>query len=267
MTAQDRPELRPGLGTDGTVGKALAVMDLVAASDRPQRFAELLARSDQPKATLYRLLQTLVRQRMLVYDPAAQTYAPGLRLVRLAHAAWRQSSLAPVARSYLDRLSAEVGETVHLAQLDEGQVLYVDKRNARHPVAMFSEAGKIGPGYCTGVGKAMLAFLPEPDRADCIAMQSFFRHTPATLTDATALRAELDAIRSDGIAFDREEHEPGIICIAAPILGPQGRVLGAVSITTTTRRNSLGDLAALRPALQDTAARIAEAAENWQFPE
>lgn len=263
MTAQDRPDRR----ADGTVGKALAVMDMVAGFNRPVRFAELLARSDQPKATLYRLLQTLVNQRMLAYDAGAQTYAPGLRLVRLAHAAWRQSSLAPVARMFLDRLSAEVGETVHLAQLDEGQVLYVDKRNARHPVAMFSEAGKVGPGYCTGVGKAMLAFLPDAERAECIAMQSFYRHTPATLTDAAALRAELDAIRADGIAFDREEHEPGIICIAAPILGAQGRVLGALSITTTTRRNSLGDLAALRPALQDTANRIAEAAATWQFPE
>jgi DNA-binding IclR family transcriptional regulator len=263
MTAQDRPTRT----ADGTVGKALAIMDLVAASNRPVRFAELLSRSDQPKATLYRLLQTLVSQRMLAYDVTAQTYAPGLRLVRLAHAAWRQSSLAPVARTFLDKLSAEVGETVHLAQLDGGQVLYVDKRNARHPVAMFSEAGKIGPAYCTGVGKAMLAFLPVTERADCIARQSFYRHTPATLTDADTLTAELDAIRADGIAFDREEHEPGIICIAAPILGAQGRVLGALSITTTTRRNSLGDLAALRPALQDTATRIAEAAETWQFPE
>jgi len=113
----------------------------------------------------------------------------------------------------------------------------------------------------------MLAFLPDAERAECIAMQSFYRHTPATLTDPAALAAELDAIRAAGIAFDREEHEPGIICIAAPILGPQGRVLGAVSITTTTRRNTLDDLAALRPALQDTAARIAEAAESWQFPE
>ena len=71
----------------------------------------------------------------------------------------RKVSLAQVARPYLDALSAEVGETVHLAQLDHGQVLYVDKRNARQPIEMFSQAGKVGPAYCTGVGKAMLAHL------------------------------------------------------------------------------------------------------------
>jgi DNA-binding IclR family transcriptional regulator len=67
---------------------------------------------------------------MLSFDPERQTYAPGLRLVRLAHAAWQASSLAPIARPYLDELSRATGETVHLAQLDGGQVLYVDKRNA-----------------------------------------------------------------------------------------------------------------------------------------
>jgi IclR family KDG regulon transcriptional repressor len=253
-------------GADGTVGKALDVLEQVADFGRPVRFGEVLEASEHPKATLYRLLQTLTSQRMLRYDEDAQTYAPGLRLVRLAHAAWRQSSLAPIARPFLDALSREVGETIHLAQLDEGQVLYVDKRNAAHPIEMFSAAGKVGPGYCTGVGKAMIAYLPTAERDAAISLQAFFRHTPTTLADAEALYAELDQIHAEGIAFDREEHEPGIICIAAPILAESGRVIGALSITTSTRRNTLKGLAALRPALTDTAKKIAEAASTWQFP-
>jgi DNA-binding IclR family transcriptional regulator len=252
---------------DGTVGKALDVMDRVAAKGRPARFAELLAESDHPKATLYRLLQTLTSQGMLVYDETRQTYAPGLRLVRLAHAAWQQSSLAPIARPYVDALSEQVGETIHLAQMDEGQVLYVDKRNARRPVEMFSEAGKIGPGYCTGVGKAMLAFLPPDDREKAVNMQSFFAHTARTLTTSEALTQDLAAIRAAGVSFDREEHEQGIICIAAPILSSAGRVMGALSITASTQRNTLDGLAQLRPALTETAQKIAGAAENWQFPD
>jgi DNA-binding IclR family transcriptional regulator len=253
-------------GTDGTVGKALEVLEQVADYGRPVRFAEVLERSGHPKATLYRLLQTLTNQGMLRYDAAAQTYAPGLRLVKLAHAAWNQSSLAPIARPFLDALSRQVGETIHLGQLDEGQVLYVDKRNATRPIEMFSAAGKVGPGYCTGVGKAMIAHLPEAERAAAISRQSFYRHTPATLTDAAALNAELEQIRAAGIAFDREEHEPGIICIAAPVLAGSGRVIGALSITTSTRRNTLEGLATLRPALMETAQKISEAASTWQFP-
>jgi IclR family transcriptional regulator, KDG regulon repressor len=252
---------------DGTVGKALDVLDQVAAAGRPVRFTELLDRSPFPKATLYRFLQTLTSQGMLTYDPDRQTYALGVRLVRLAHAAWAQSSLAPVARPFLDALSRDVGETVHLAQLDHGQVLYVDKRNARDPIEMFSQAGKVGPAYCTGVGKALLAFLDETDLARILPQQSFHRFTSRTITDDSALRDELARIRARGYAFDDEEHEPGIICIAMPVLTQTGRVIAALSVTSSTARTSLTALEALAPRLRRAATSIAEEAAAWRFPD
>ncbi|UTW10714.1 IclR family transcriptional regulator [Marinobacterium rhizophilum] len=253
--------------SDGTVGKALNLLDQVAAIGHPVRFSDLLTNSEHPKATLYRLLQTLTSQGMLSYDPDRQLYSLGVRLVKLAHAAWRQSSLAPIARPFLDELSHKLGETVHLAQLDHGQVLYLDKRNPAKPLMMFSDAGKIGPGYCTGVGKAMLAFLKDSAREQCIKQQAYHRYTDNTLTSAQTLRAELDEIRVKGIAFDREEHEPNIICIAAPILSGSDRVLGGLSITTSTQRYTLQALENFKPDLLETARKIAEQADLWQFPE
>lgn len=252
---------------EGTVSKALSVLDQVAGFGRPVRFSELLEASDYPKATLYRLLQTLLHQSMVSFDPDRQTYSLGVRLVRLAHQAWRQSSLAPVAQPYVEELSQIVGETVHLAQLDNGQVLYVDKRNARVPVEMFSQAGRVGPVYCTGVGKAMLAFVPEAEQDKIIVQQSFHRFTDHTYTSAVALRDELNEIRARGYAFDREEHEPGIICIAVPILTQNGRVIGGLSLTSTTARHSLTSLEAHLPAIKTTVSRIAEDAEAWRFPD
>lgn len=252
---------------DGTVAKALEVLDIVAAFSRPVRFSELLSLSPYPKATLYRLLQTLVGQGMLAFDPDRACYTMGLRLVRLAHMAWQQSSLAPIARPYLDRLSADVGETVHLAQLDHAQVLYVDKRNAREPVQMYSQAGKVGPAYCTGVGKAMLAYLPDSALPAILAQQSWHRFTDNTLTSPDALRMELTAIRARGFAFDNEEHEPGIICVALPILSSRGAVLGATSITSTTARTTLSALEDLVPTIRDIAQTIAQETETWRFPE
>lgn len=252
---------------DGTVGKALDVLDQVASYGRPVRFATLLADSVYPKATLYRLLQTLVSQNMLEFDPDTQSYRLGVRLVRLAHGAWMQSSLAPIARPYLDALSADLGHTVHLAQLDNAQVLYVDKRNAAQPLEMFSDAGKVGPAYCTGVGKAMLAFLPAEELGRAIEQQSFHRFTQHTYTTPQALAEELEAIRMRGYAFDREEHEPGIICLAYPILTAGGRVLGALSVTGSTQIMSLEDLSAYAPRLGQTADAIAAAAQDWRFPE
>lgn len=252
---------------DGTVGKALDVLDQVAGYGRPVRFAVLLADSSYPKATLYRLLQTLVSQNMLDYDADTQSYRLGVRLVRLAHGAWMQSSLAPIARPFLDTLSAALGHTVHLAQLDNAQVLYVDKRNAKQPLEMFSDAGKVGPAYCTGVGKAMLAFLPPDEQDRAIHQQSFHRFTPQTFTTAGALKAELAAIYDRGYAFDREEHEPGIICLAYPILTGSGRLLGALSVTGATREMTLDDLAGFAPQLGATSAKIADAVQDWRFPD
>lgn len=252
---------------DGTVGKALDVLDQVAEFDRPVRFSELLSRSDYPKATLYRLLQTLTNQELVSFDSERQTYSLGMRLVRLAHSAWRHSSLAPIARTQMDALAAEVGETVHLAQLDHGQVLYVDKRNAVTPVDMFSQAGKVGPVYCTGVGKAMLAFSAQAQQKQVIAQQSFHRFTPNTLGSAEDLTCELEEIRDRGYAFDNEEHEAGIICVALPILSQTDQVMGGVSVTSTTARHDLETLAALVPLIQTTVQDIAKEAQNWRFPE
>ncbi len=252
---------------DGTVGKALEVLDQVAAYGKPVRFSDLLEASPFPKATLYRFVQTLTNQGMLSYDSERHTYALGVRLVRLAHAAWQQSSLAPIARPYVDALAHDVGETVHLAQLDHAQVLYVDKRNATTPIEMFSSAGKVGPAYCTGVGKAMLAYMDGPDLTSILDQQSYHRFTETTLASAEELRSELRDIRENGYGFDREEHEPGIICVALPILSDGGRAIGALSVTSSTDRQTLAGLERLVPRITEATTAIARDAQDWRFPD
>ena len=254
-------------GGDGTVGKALEVLDLVASFGRPVRFAEMLAASRFPKASLHRFAQTLARQGMLTFDPGTGLYGPGVRLVRLAHAAWRQASLAPVARPHIDRLATATGRTVHLAQLDRGQVLYLDKRSAAVPVEMFSAAGKVGPAYCTGVGKAMLAFLDEEAQDLALQQQAWFPYTPATITGTGPLRAELARVRREGMAIDREEHEAGILCLAMPILSDVGGVVGAVSITASTASTDADRLLAFAEDLRDAVGGIAADWAVWRAPD
>ena len=250
----------------GTVGKAMTVLDQVAAFGRPVRFRDILAQSQYPKGTLYRILQTLRIEQLVTFDEDLQTYSLGIRLVRLAHGAWQQASIAPVAAPLLDRLSAELGETIHLAQLDNAQVLYVDKRNAARPIEMYSQAGKIGPAYCTGVGKAMMAYLPEYEQSAAIAQQSFHRFTEHTICSADALRTEFEQIKSQGYALDRQEHEDGIICAAVPILNGANQPIGAISVTSTTLRTTLKNLQKLTPQLSETAREIARHMGYWQFP-
>lgn len=259
------PRTTPG-NADGTVGKALEVLDAVAAYERPVKFTELLEHSEYPKATLYRLLQTLTNQNLLSHDAETGTYSLGLRLIRLAHAAWEHASLAPIARPFVEELAAEAGESVHLAQMDNGQVIFVEKLKATDRFETLAQVGKVAPAYCTGVGKAMLAFI-APKRLDIVLQQqSFYPYTEATHRTTDTLLEELDEIRREGIAFDREEHEQGIVSIAAPVFISNGRVIGAISVATSTSRYDLAGLTKFRESLVSTAELIGKQASSWHFP-
>lgn len=250
----------------GTVKKAILVLEQVASFERPVRFPEVLEVSDFPKGTLYRLMKTLVDQSMLSFDPADQTYSLGIRLIRLAHAAWKNASLAPIARPFIESLASDLQETVHLAQIDNGQVLFIDKLQATGRSETLAKAGKVVPAYCTGVGKAMLAFMAPKRLELALQQQAYFKYTPSTHGSPDTLIAELNQIRDTGISYDREEHEQGIISIAAPILSKNGRVLGAVSIATSINHHSLESLTAFRVPLLKTTEQIGAEATSWQFP-
>ena len=251
--------------SDGTVGKALEVLDAVAAFERPTKFTELQEKLPYPKATLYRLLQTLTNQGLLAHDDDTGSYRLGLRLIRLAHTAWEHASLAPIARPYLERLAAETGESVHLAQLDNGQVIFIDKVKATDRFETLAQVGKVAPAYCTGVGKAMMAFISPKRLETVLRQQSFFQYTPATHRSADTLLAEIEQVRRDGIAFDREEHEEGINSIAAPIFISNGRVIGALSVATSTVRHRQEELVAFKESLLETAQNIGDQASSWHL--
>ena len=253
-------------GKDGTVGKAMEVLDLVASFDRAVKFSELQEVSAQPKASLYRFVQTLTSQNMLAYSPETGTYSLGARLVRLAHSAWKNASLAPIARSHIEHLCQSVEETVHLAQIDNASVVFVDKVQANPNIQTLAQAGMTAPAYCTGVGKAMLAYM-SPKRLEIVLQQqSYFPYTPNTLTSAEHVMRDILDIRKHGIAYDKEEHQEGIISIAAPVLMDSGRIIGAVSVATSTSKMSLSDLSGFQTALLGAAGAIGKDASKWQFP-
>ena len=252
--------------SDGTLGKSLDILDSVVGFGRAVRFSEVLEISPYPKATLHRIMQSLTSQGMLAYDEERHVYVPGMRLVRTARHAWNQSSLAPLAAPFLDTLASDVGETVHLAQMENGRVVFIDKRTPENGFKTMAVAGRRAPAHCTGVGKAMLAFMEEKRRAQALENQLYEPFTPATHTTPSTLLTELDAIRASGVAYDREEHEQGIVSIAAPIFDGYRRVIGALSIVTSTMRMAPDALENFRPALLRTTAQIGTEAAVWPFP-
>ena len=214
----------------GTLGKAIAVLDIVASADEPMRFTDILAVSDQPRGTLHRQLSNLVEEGLLSLG-RDHSYSVGLRLLKFAAKAWAGNQFRAIAEPHLRALHELTGETVHLGVLRGNEVIYLDKVESRQAVRMYSQIGNASPVYCTGVGKAAMSALPGAELRDLVATIKFKRFTDSTLITPDALLHEIDEIRESGNAYDREEHEPGIRCVAAPIYSADRSFVGGVSVT------------------------------------
>lgn len=242
--------------TTGTLGKAISLLELVAIAEKPMRFTDIVEASGQPRGTVHRQLTHLVAEG-LIEQSTDQTYAVGLRLLRFAARAWSGNDLRSVATSHLTALHEATGESVHLGVLHGGEVTYLDKIEGKHALRMHSQVGNSSPAYCTGVGKAALSLLSDLEVRTIAANLNFHRFTENTLLDAEALLAEISAIRNTGFGFDRQEHEVGIHCVAAPIKATGRNFQAAVSVTGPAYRISLEQLTLWGTLVGETAEKIA----------
>ncbi|HEX7390031.1 MAG TPA: IclR family transcriptional regulator [Acidiphilium sp.] len=238
-----------------SIAKALAVLRHVSTAEPHQTFSALLETTALPKATLHRLLQELIEAGLIRTGPD-RTYRPALGLLELAYRAWESIDLKQIAARHVDALWHSTEETVHLAVRDGLEIVYIDKRESPKTLRLFSSVGRRGPLHCTGVGKAILAFLPDAEREDVISRITLTGHTPHTITSRHLLRAEFDRIRGEGFARDCEEHEEGIFCVAAPIFDRNGRPVASLSVTAPGIRMDRARLDALAPEVREIAQRI-----------
>lgn len=230
-------------GVDSVLGRALSLLHAFAPQDAGLSLAELSRRTSIPKATVHRLVAELTRWGML--EPGAGGVHLGMRLFELGQLAPRQRSLREAALPYLNDLHEATHETVHLAVL-EGvaalEVVYLEKLTGRGGPALSSRVGGRMPAYCTAVGKALLAFSPT-STVEAVLDGGLVRRTPYTIVLPALLHRELGDIRRSGVAYEREESTPGVVCVACPVVGPDGRALAAVSIAGWSNRLDTGRVA------------------------
>ncbi|MEI6386148.1 MAG: IclR family transcriptional regulator, partial [Spirochaetota bacterium] len=140
---------------------------------------------------------------------------------------------------FLQGLNQEFDETVHLTLLDLDEVLYVDCIESRRRLRTYSVIGVRAPLYCTSVGKAIMAWLPEPEIRRIAVEKGLIPFTPATITSIEDLLAELATVRSRGWAVDDREHGEDLRCAGAPIRNARGEVFAAISLSGPAERNTL----------------------------
>jgi DNA-binding IclR family transcriptional regulator len=226
------------------------VVDILEAFTRvgPELGVSDISRAlDLKKATTHRLLASLRRRGIVEQNPRTRRYRLGLKLWELGQLATSHVDWLDRIRPYLQELTDVVGETTHLAILSDGQVLYVEKVESTRSLRMPSQVGRRLPAHCTGVGKALIAFLPEEVLRALIARRGLASYTRNTITEPDRLSAELAATRERGYSVDNEEIEEGLVCIGAPVRDHSSHVVAAVSIAGPSSR--------LRPETVETHAR------------
>jgi len=238
--AEERPGKDAGRSADPyqlqSLDRAVAVLDLLGESEGPLGLADVCERMALHKSTAHRALMVLERCGLIERTPENR-FRLGLKLYELVSRAVEQIDLRARVHPCFRRLSVQVGETVHLGVLQKTAVVYLDKvepNNRRTWLA--SRIGASNPVYCTAMGKAMLAFLPEDSAAEIIGKIRYVRFTHRTLMTPEALKRSLDRVRRRGYAIDDEEVEEGVRCIGAPILSGSGHPMAAVSISGPTSR-------------------------------
>ncbi|MEU5088923.1 IclR family transcriptional regulator [Streptomyces sp. NPDC021356] len=232
------------------VERAVGLLEML--SEGPQHPAAVAERFGVHRTTVLRLLRDLCEGGLARRRPDG-TYAVGYRLAGLAQAAVEQFDLRSVAHPFLLELCRRVRLTVHLAALDDGRVIYADKVEPPGTVRLYAQIGRPVVLHTSGVGKAILAFLPDPERASTLEGHTFERFTDTTITDAETLAARLDTIRSAGWAEDDGEYEPFVNCVAVPVRDGTGAVRAAVSLAALRARMDLPALRAHLPALRQAA--------------
>ena len=228
-----------------SVDRALFLLETIAEAGGEATLTELATRTGLNISTCHHLLATLIQRGFAAKVPGRRLYALGSRILYLGHACL-QVDLPRRAQPYLENINRVTGETVHLAALQGDSVVTLAVREARHAVRV--ETGKIGKveaPHATSVGKAILAWLPE-DEMHRILAGGMKRYTDKTITEFPALLESLRAVRRNGVAIDREEYLPGVICVGAAIRDQAGTVIGAISASTPTMRASDEHIALIR---------------------
>ena len=211
-----------------------------------------------PPATVHRILAVLVRRGYVKQDPATRQYRLSLKPLELSSLVRERMDIVVVARPLMRHLMETTGETSNLVIFDNMEAVYVEQvTNVHSLLRMFTQVGARVPLYCSGVGKAYLALLPQEQALEYFRSVAKKKHTANTIVEEDSMLAELESIRQKGFSLDQEEVEEGVGCVAA-VVNSRSRVLGAISISGPSSRVLGHNVDRLARLVMDAAESVAQ---------
>jgi DNA-binding IclR family transcriptional regulator len=237
------------------VEHVLRILESFAASGAELSLKEVSLHSRVGSTSTFRILYTLAEQNYVVKNPETGKYRLGLKMTKTA---WARggASLVTTARPYLERLRKEFNETINLAVLEDGQIVYVDILESSRPFRMTASIGSTVPLNATALGKAIGAFLEERELKALMQSCNWYRYTSQTIVSRAKWKASLEQVRRSNYAYDDEEAEAGASCVAVALLNQEQRAIAGISVSAPTGRIR-ANRKALIDKLRETALEIA----------
>lgn len=228
---------RPPMGRDKggiqALDRAFLILDIIADAGGEARLTEISTIAGLNVSTCHHLISTLYNWGYVARGARSKTYVLGSRILHLSAACLRQVDLPRRAQNYVDRLNDQTREAVQLAIMQDTSLVNVLRREARHAVRVDAGlGGKSNAAHATATGKAILAWLPPNELDRIVADKGLTAFTPNTIVSLDKLKEELRLTRRNGFAVDREEFQPGVICIGAAIRDHAGAVVGSISVSS-----------------------------------
>lgn len=223
-----------------SVDRALSILELLGEYPNGLGLISISKELSLPKSTAHRLVHSLISRGFVYQNNENERYNLSLKVAKLSLGIIENIDIRKKARPFIEELSTNTNEIVHLCILDGHEVVYIDKVESNRTMRMYSQIGKRALLHCTGVGKMILSDLKDSEINDIINQTGLPRFTENTITTKVALLNEIQLIRSRGYSLDREEHESGIYCISAPIYDYTGKVIAGFSVSGPTDRMKKG---------------------------
>jgi DNA-binding IclR family transcriptional regulator len=215
-----------------SIARSIQVIDLLARRG-PLGVRAVAQQLELPLGSVHRVLTDLGSESITERTVAGE-WQLSYRLLEIVGVQLERVQLPRLARPLLEQLANDTRETTFLAVPSGNEIVCLDKVQTEMQLQLNVELGTRRPMHCTGLGKAILAFLPEAQQEQVLASAPLRPYTANTITDPIVLRVELERTRERGYSIDREEIIQGVHCIAVPILNHAGRPVGAISIAGTT---------------------------------
>jgi DNA-binding IclR family transcriptional regulator len=239
------------------VERALNILE--AAADRREGLtnSEISHKLAIPKSSASYILRALERRGYLRRDATTGRYRLGLKILSLGGDARANLDLAEVALPFMQSLQERIHLTVHLAVLDQGEAVYIEKVDAPGFFKVNTWIGRRMYLHSTSVGKCLIAGMPKQEVENLLHQQGLKKRTPKTITSLAKLLAELELVHAQGHAIDDEENSVGARCVAVPLAGVNGVAVAALGVSGTLTQMDEPNLPRILEALKETARRVA----------